>query len=55
LAHTIVAAGAESAQAKGIAARERYLERYTPSAVLDHLVDTYREVIEAGHLPRNQR
>jgi len=55
LAHTIVSAGAESAHAKGVAARERYLKRYTPAAVLDHLVNTYREVIEAGHLPRHRR
>ena len=55
LADTIVSASAESTHAKGVAARDRYLKRYTPAAVLDHLVDTYREVIEAGHLPRHRR
>ena len=55
LADTIVSASAESTHAKGVAARERYLKRYTPAAVLDHLVNTYREVIEAGHLPRHRR
>jgi len=55
LADAIIAATAECAKAKGVAARERYLKRYTPAAVLDHLVNTYREVIEAGHLPRHRR
>lgn len=55
LAETIAAVDPETAAIRGSAARDRYLERYTPAVVLDHLLATYREVIEDGHRPGHRR